>query len=191
MAWVPPGVEVKAPEHWPLARGEVKHVGDPVAVVVGEDRYAVVDAAEEVVVDYDPLPVVVDPEAALEEGSPLVHEEFGTNKSHEWSSAAATSRRAWPRPTSSSSGASSTTARPARRSSRARCSPSTAAGDLTLWTSTQIPHFVRSFLPARAGIAEDRIRVIAPDVGGGFGSKLQIYGEEAPWPARREARAAR
>src|SRR5207244_3157255 len=69
MVWVPPGVEVKTPEHWPLAKGEVKHVGDPVAVVIGEDRYGVVDAAEQVVVEYDPLPVVVDPEAALEEGS--------------------------------------------------------------------------------------------------------------------------
>ena len=65
MAWVPPGVEVKTPEHWPLARGEVKHVGQAVAVVFGEDKYAVVDAAAAVVVSYEPLPVVVDPEAAL------------------------------------------------------------------------------------------------------------------------------
>src|SRR5207249_351375 len=56
MAWVPPGVEVRTPEHWPLARGAVKHVGDPVAVVISDDRYAAVDAAEQVVVDYDPLP---------------------------------------------------------------------------------------------------------------------------------------
>ena len=85
MVWVPPEVEVKTPEHWPLARGAVKHVGDPVAVVVGEDKYAVVDAAEDVIVEYDPLPAVVDPEAALEDGSPLVWDEFGTNQTHEWS----------------------------------------------------------------------------------------------------------
>jgi carbon-monoxide dehydrogenase large subunit len=85
MAWVPPGVEVKRPEHWPLARGKVCHVGDPVAVVVGEDRYAVVDAAEDVIVEYDPLPVVVDPERALDEGAPVIHEQLGDNKSHEWS----------------------------------------------------------------------------------------------------------
>src|ERR1700749_5069834 len=66
MAWVPPGVEVNTPEHWVLAKGEVKHAGDPVALVVGSSRYAVVDAAEDVVVQYDPLPVVTDPEAALE-----------------------------------------------------------------------------------------------------------------------------
>ena len=73
------------PGDWPLAKGVVKYVGQPIAVVVGSDKYAVVDAAEQVVVEYDPLPVVVDPEAALENGAPLVHEEFGTNQSHEWS----------------------------------------------------------------------------------------------------------
>ena len=65
MVWSPPGVEIHTPEYWPLARGQVKHVGDPVAVVVGTDRYSVVDAAEQVVVEYEPLPVVVDPEKAL------------------------------------------------------------------------------------------------------------------------------
>ena len=84
MAWVPPGVDVNNPEHWALARGVVNHVGDPVAIVIGEDRYAVSDAVEDVVVEYDPLPVVVDAEAALE-GGPLVHEALGTNKVHEWS----------------------------------------------------------------------------------------------------------
>ena len=95
MAWVPPGVEVKTPEHWPLAKGEVKYVGQGVAVVVGEDKYAVVDAAEQVFVEYDPLPVVVDPEKALEDGSPLVHEEFGTNQTHEWSIGGGDMDAAW------------------------------------------------------------------------------------------------
>src|SRR6185503_15781479 len=78
MAWVPPGVEVNTPDHWVLAKDEVKHVGDPVALVVGDDRYAVVDAAEEVFVEYDPLPVVVDPEAALEGDSRVLHAALGT-----------------------------------------------------------------------------------------------------------------
>ena len=85
MAWVPPGVTVNTPDHWVLAKGEVKHVGDPVALVVGDDRYAVVDAAEDVVVEYDPLPGGHRPEKALEAGSPLVHEKFGTNKVCDWS----------------------------------------------------------------------------------------------------------
>ena len=95
MAWVPPGVEVKAPETWPLASGKVKYVGQAVAVVVGSDKYGVVDAAEQVVVEYDPLPVVVDPEKALEAGSPLVHEEFGTNKTHEWTIGGGDMDAAW------------------------------------------------------------------------------------------------
>src|SRR3954454_6238653 len=84
MAWVPPGVEVKTPEHWPLARGKVCHVGDPVAVVVAETKYGAADAIEDVIVEYDPLPVVVDMEAALEPGSPVIHEQFGSNHSYDW-----------------------------------------------------------------------------------------------------------
>src|SRR6202789_1252025 len=72
MAWAPPGVEVANPPHWPLARGEDKHDGGPVAVVMGSGRYGVADAAEEVIVEYDPLPAVVDPEAAIA-GGPFVH----------------------------------------------------------------------------------------------------------------------
>ena len=77
-------MEINTPDNWPLKRGEVKHVGDPVAVVVGRERYSVVDAAEQVVVEYDPKPVVTDPERALEDGSPLVWEQFGSNRVHEW-----------------------------------------------------------------------------------------------------------
>jgi carbon-monoxide dehydrogenase large subunit len=85
MVWVPPGVEVRVPDHWPLARGKVGYVGQAVAVVLGRDKYGVVDAAEQVVVEYDPLPAVVDPEKALEDGAPIIHEEYGTNKVFEWS----------------------------------------------------------------------------------------------------------
>ena len=84
MVWSPPGVEIRTPDFWPLSRGEVKYVGEAVAVVVGTDRYSVVDAAEEVVVEYDPLPVVIDPEKALEDTSSLVWEQFGTNQTHQW-----------------------------------------------------------------------------------------------------------
>ena len=85
MAWVPPGIEVNNPPHWAIAKDEVHHVGDPVALVIGSDRYAVVDAAEQVLVEYDPLPVVTDIETALEDGADLVHADLGTNKCHEWS----------------------------------------------------------------------------------------------------------
>ena len=84
MIWAPAGVEIKTPEHWPLATGAVKHVGDPVAIVIGTDRYSVNDAVEDVIVEYEALPAIVEPEAALEQGSPLVWDSFGTNKTHEW-----------------------------------------------------------------------------------------------------------
>ncbi len=178
MAWVPPDVEVKAPEHWPLARAEVCHVGDPVAVVIGEDRYSVVDAAEEVLVEYEPLPVVVDMEAALEDGSPLVHESLGTNRSHEWSIGGGDLDGAF-------ADAEVVVERRIvnHRTAGTAIEPRGTIADwrqdsLTLWTSTQIPHLVRLQLAGMLGVSEDRLRVIAPDVGGGFGSKLNVYGEE-------------
>jgi aerobic carbon-monoxide dehydrogenase large subunit len=178
MAWVPPGVEINTPEHWPLARGAVKHVGDPVAVVLGTDRYSVVDAAEEVLVEYDPLPVVTEPEAALEEGSPLVWEQFGTNRTHEWSLGGGDLE----------AGFAEADVVIERRVVNHRTSGAPIegrgvlaeyrAGNLTVWSSSQIPHLVRLFLAGELGMREDRIRVVAPEVGGGFGTKLQHYGEE-------------
>ncbi len=186
MAWVPPGVEVNNPEHWPLARGEVKHVGDPVAVVLGDDRYAVVDATEDVVVQYDPLPVVTDPEAALQ-GPPYVHEQLGTNKVHEWSLPGGDLEAGFAE-------ADVVVERRVvnHRTAGAPIEPRGVLADhradqLTLWSSTQVPHFVRLFLSLLLGISEERVRVIAPEVGGGFGSKLQVYGEEvlAAWCSRK------
>jgi carbon-monoxide dehydrogenase large subunit len=178
MVWVPPGVEVKTPEHWPLARGEVNHVGDPVAVVVGSDRYSVIDAAEQVIVDYDELPAVVDPEKALEDGAPLVHESLGTNKTHEWSLGGGDLDAAF---------ADADVVverrivnhRTAGAAIEGRgCIADWRADSVTLWTSTQIPHLVRLFLAGELGVSEEKIRVVAPEVGGGFGSKLNHYGEE-------------
>jgi carbon-monoxide dehydrogenase large subunit len=179
MVWAPPGVEIKTPEHWPLKRGEVKHVGDPVAVVVATSRHLAVDAAEEVVVDYDPKPALVDPEAALEDGAPLVWEQFGTNKTHEWAvsggdidarlaEADVVVERRY------------VNHRTVGAPIEPRCSIGEIRGDkLTLYSTTQVPHIARFVISGMLGIPEDRLRVIAPDVGGGFGSKLQVYGEEA------------
>ncbi|MHB8696067.1 MAG: xanthine dehydrogenase family protein molybdopterin-binding subunit [Solirubrobacteraceae bacterium] len=186
MAWAPPGIEINNPPHWPLARGTVKHVGDPVAVVLGEDRYAVVDAAEDVVVEYEPLPVVTDPEAALN-GAPFVHEELGTNKVHEWSLAGGDLEAGF-------ADAEVTIERRVinHRIAGAPIEPRGVladyrAGSMTLYTSTQVPHFVRLFAALLLGISEERVRVVAPEVGGGFGAKLQVCGEEilACWCSRR------
>jgi aerobic carbon-monoxide dehydrogenase large subunit len=186
MAWVPPGVDVANPPHWPLAKGEVNHVGDPVAVVIGEDRYAVVDAAEQVVVEYDPLPVVTDVEAALA-GGPFVHEDLGSNKVHEWSLGGGDVDAALAE-------ADVVVERRVvnHRTAGAAIEPRGVladyrAGSLTLHSSTQVPHFLRLFLALQLGMSEERVRAIAPEVGGGFGSKLQIYGEEIllAWASRK------
>jgi carbon-monoxide dehydrogenase large subunit len=190
MAWVPPGVEVKTPDHWVLAKGEVKHVGDPVALVVGNDRYEVVDAAEDVLVEYDPLPVVTDPEAALEAGSALVHEQFGTNKICEWSLGGGDLE----------AGFAEADVIIERRIVNHRIAGGAIeprgvlaewrADKLTVWSSTQVPHFLRLFLSILLGISEDRVRVIAPEVGGAFGSKLNIYAEEigCAWASQKLGR---
>ncbi|MEA2312157.1 MAG: aerobic carbon-monoxide dehydrogenase large subunit [Solirubrobacteraceae bacterium] len=191
MAWVPPGVEIKTPEHWPLAKGEVKYVGQGVAVVVGEDKYAVVDAAEQVLVEYDPLPVVVDPEKALADDSVLVHPEFGTNQTHEWTIGGGDMDAAW----------AEADVIVERRIVNHRtagtpieprvCIADYRAGSLTLHLTSQNPHLIRLFMAGEMGMTEDNIRVIAPDVGGGFGVKITHYPEEivAAWVSRKVGRA--
>jgi carbon-monoxide dehydrogenase large subunit len=178
MAWSPPGVEIHTPENWPLQRGAVKHVGDPVAVVVGTDRYSVVDAAEDIVVEYDALPVVVDPERALEEGAPLVWDQFGTNRTHEYKVAGGDIDAAL---------AEADVVVEHRlvnhRTAGAPIEPRGVVADprgdkITLYSATQIPHIARFILSLLTGIPEDKLRIVAPDVGGSFGSKLQVYPEE-------------
>src|ERR671935_219234 len=161
--------------------------GDPVALVIGDDRYAVVDAAEDVLVEYDPLPVVTDPEAALEPGSPLVHEQFGTNKICEWSLGSGDLEAGF---------AEADVIIERRivnhRTAGAAIEPRGVVAEwradrLTVWSSTQVPHFLRLFLSILLGISEDRVRVVAPEVGGAFGSKLNIYAEEigCAWASRK------
>jgi carbon-monoxide dehydrogenase large subunit len=186
VAWAPPGVEVNTPEHYPLAKGTVNHVGDPVAAVIGVDRYAVVDAAEEVLVDYEPLPVVMDLEEALKD-EVVIHEALGTNKSHEWSLGGGDIE----------AGMREADVVIERRIVNHRVSGAAIepravlaeyrAGNLTIWSSTQVPHFLRNIVAALLGMSADRVRAIAPEVGGGFGSKLQIYGEEVfcAWAASK------
>jgi carbon-monoxide dehydrogenase large subunit len=179
MVWAPPGVDIHTPVNWPLARGEVKHVGQAVAVVIGTDKYGVVDAAEDVFVEYDPRPAVVDMEAALEDSSPLVWDQFGTNKTHDWGVAGGDAEQAI-------AAADLVVERRIvnHRTAGTPIEPRSTIADprgdeLTIWSTTQIPHIARFVLSGMLGIPEDKLRVIAPHVGGGFGSKLQVYGEEA------------
>ncbi|MFF3947027.1 xanthine dehydrogenase family protein molybdopterin-binding subunit [Streptomyces sp. NPDC001902] len=180
-AW-PVTEDIVLPEHPPVAVDEVRHTGDPVAVVVARDRYAAADALEAIDVDYEPLPPVLDMEAALAEGSPLVHADKGTNRCYTWPLA---------------TGEDYATVRERadvvlrRRFVQQRLIPNAmepravvavppdTSDQYTLYSATQIPHIVRVMMAVVTGIPEHRLRVVAPDVGGGFGSKLQVYGEEA------------
>jgi carbon-monoxide dehydrogenase large subunit len=193
MVWAPPGVEVKVPEHWPLAKGKVGYVGQAVAVVLGADKYGVIDAAEKVIVDYDPLPAVVDVEKALEDGSPVIHEEYGTNKCFEWSLGGGDIEAAL-RDADVVVERRVVNHRTAGGAIEPRASLADyRAGNLTLWSSTQIPHILRLLLSMQLGMSEEKIRVVAPEVGGGFGSKLNCYPEEVLvcWASRKLGRAVK
>src|SRR6266487_3226607 len=171
----------KAPKHTVLAGQRAYFVGHPVAVAVARERASARDALDLIEVEYDPLPVVSDPEKALEKDSPLTHPELGTNLAFTWVLAQGDLNGAF---------------RQADHVIHQRmihqrlipmaieprgCVASWHAGEgsLTLWTSTQIPHLIRTLLPGMIGVAENKIRVVAPEVGGGIGSKLNLYAEEA------------
>jgi carbon-monoxide dehydrogenase large subunit len=180
---------LKIPNHHPLAKEQVRYVGEPVVAVVAESLPAARDAAELVEIDYEPLPAVVDMEKALTGKSPLVHEEFKTNLAFTHviknGDVAAAFRRA------------DAVVKQRIVNQRLAPIPMETRGvlaqwlpgekQLTVWTSTQIPHLAKTQIALMLGLAETSVRVIAPEVGGGFGSKLNVYGEEAvvPWLAMK------
>ncbi len=173
--------DIKIPDHWPLARGEVNHAGDGVAVVVSADRYAAADALEFIDVDYEVLPAVVDVEAALGDGSPLVHEDLGTNECYVWPLGTGDIDQAFEEADVVVSGRYvQQRLIPSPIEPRAVVvNPEPATGSLTVYSSTQVPHFVKDILALMCSVPETRLRVVAPDVGGGFGGKLNVYAEEA------------
>ena len=181
---VPCGADMpgmKAPRHTVLAGDRVYFVGHPVAVVVAADPYIARDAVDAIDIDYEPLPVVTDPEAALAPDAVLTHPDLGTNICYTHVLTGGDIDDAF------------------RRADRVikqrivhqRLTPmpieprgvvaSYHAGEesLTIWTSTQVPHLVRTLLPDMLAIPENKLRIIAPEVGGGFGAKLNVYAEEA------------
>jgi carbon-monoxide dehydrogenase large subunit len=176
-----PMPDQKAPKHTVLASDRVYFVGHAVAIVVAKNRAIAQDALDLIEVDYDPLPVVTNPEKALEKDSPLTHPELGSNVAFTWSVATGNLEEAFKK---------------ADRVIKQRmvhqrltpmaieprgCVASFHPGDgtLTLWTSTQIPHLIRTLLPGMINVPENKMRIVAPEVGGGFGSKLNLYIEEA------------
>jgi carbon-monoxide dehydrogenase large subunit len=160
-----------------LAQDKVRYVGEPVAVLVAEDRYVAEDALGLVEVDYEPLPAVASAEAALAEGAPVLHDETNLVELLEYATGDATAIERAPHRLS----ARFRTQRHAGMPLETRgCVAEWDAGRsaITLHSSTQVPHAVKRDLARYLDLPESGVRVVAPDVGGAFGTKLQIYPEE-------------
>ena len=174
--------EQKTPFHPPIVTDEVRYLGDVVAVVVASDRYTAKDALELIEVEYDELPVVTDMEAALADDAPLVHEDLETNECFVWAAEGGNVDEVF--------GEGGADVVVEERYIQQRLIPNAIEPRATVatqepghnsyvvYTSTQVPHLAKIVLSLATGIPENEIRVIAPDVGGGFGSKLNIYREE-------------
>jgi len=188
------GTPMRMAPHPALAYDKACHVGDAVAVVIAETLAAARDAAEEVDVDYEVLPAVADPAKAQGPGAPQIHEVAPGNTIYQWSLGDAAATDAAFRSALHVTRLDFVNNRlvPNAIEPRAAVAEHDAGTDsLTLWQTTQNPHVARLVLAAFIGLApEHKLRVIAPDVGGGFGSKIFIYPEEvvALWAARRLGR---
>ena len=180
-AWLIPNSALKTVPYPAIAKDVVRYVGDAVAVVVAENSYQAQDALDLIDVQYDPLPVVIDPQKAMEPGAPQVHEDAPGNQAFHWVL---------------SVGDIDTTFDKAEvvvkeRIVQQRLIPNAmeprsavaqfvwATGELTLWTTVQAPHIARFLCSVVSGVPEDKLRVIAPEVGGGFGSKVPFYPDYA------------
>ncbi len=183
-AWLIPNSDLKTPAHPALAVDTVRYVGDGVAVVVAEDRYTAQDAAALIRVEYAPLPAVVDQQKALEPGAPQVHADVPNNLAFRWAVAGGDAAAAFEE-------AERTGIVVRQRFVNQRLIPNaieprsvvarynSGSGELTVWYTTQNPHIARFLMCVVTGIPEQKIRIIAPEVGGGFGSKIPFYADEA------------
>src|SRR5262245_9904811 len=176
-AWLLPNSELKIAKYQQLATDVVRYVGECVAVVVAETRYQAQDALELIDVDYQELTATVDPRKAAQKGAPQLHADIPGNQAFHWTVAGGDIDAAFAKadvvvkdriiqqrliPT-------------ARETRGAVAKYTQATGELTLWNTTQNPHIVRFLASLIAGVPEDKLRVIAPEVGGGFGSKIATY----------------
>ena len=168
----------------PLAEDKVRFFGDPVAVVIAEDRYTARDARDLIEVDYEPLPAAIDVEKAMQPGAPLLYEEFGTNVAFSMHPPTEEIDKVFEQ-TKADGGVVVK-----ERIVNQRLAPvpietrgvvaeyHKALKTLNIWSSSQIPHLLRNILAATVGLPQHQVRVIVPEVGGGFGCKLNVYPEE-------------
>ncbi len=185
--------EFHNPPRQALSTDKVRHVGDPVAVVVADDPYTAVDAAEVVFVDYEVLDAVTDPIAAAKgDDATIIHEDFGTNIAFKWEESGGDVDAAF--------AAAEVTVDldiVNQRLIPMAMEPRTTVAayhaeteEFTIWASTQIPHSIKDEVSAIFGLPADKFRVITPEVGGGFGAKSNVYNDEvlAPFMARHLGR---
>ena len=180
-AW-PVTEDMKNPAHLPVAVGKANYAGDIVAVVVAQSRYAAADGLEGVVVDYEPLDAVATMEAARSDDV-VIHDDLDTNVCYEWAHPGND-------PDAMAAAFEGATHHitetylqqrliPAAMEPRGVAAvPAPHNGDITLYSSTQIPHILKVMASITLGLPEQKVRVVAPSVGGGFGSKLDVYAEE-------------
>jgi aerobic carbon-monoxide dehydrogenase large subunit len=185
------GTQMKMAPHPALANGKACHVGDPVAVVIAETLAQAKDAAEKVTVDYEVLPAVADPAKAQAAGAPQIHDMASGNTIYQWHLGDAKAIEAAFQSAKHVTKLDIVNNRLVPNAIEPRAAIAeydTGTGNFTLWNTTQNPHVARLVIAAFVGMApEHKLRVIAPDVGGGFGSKIFIYPEEvvALWASRR------
>ena len=191
LAPMPIGTPFPSPAHRAVAVDVVRYVGDPVAVVVASDRYVARDAADAIVVDYDPLPAVVDAELAMQGRPVVIHNGFPNNLAVALVPSGTGVDAAGNVDDSAVNKAfDDAEVVISQRMVNQRLAPNAieprgvvahyepGKGSMTIWSSTQNPHILRSFIAAMNGMGQDQVRAIAPEVGGGFGSKINIYAEE-------------
>ena len=190
---MPVGTPFPAPDHYPAAFDSVRYVGEPVAVVVAADRYQARDAADAIVVDIEELPALVDPRRAMDDGAPRIHEDFANNIAvGDLHAGTGTNPETGAVEDDTALDAAFANAEVvvSQRMHNQRLIPTAmetrgclahferAKAEMTFWSSTQNPHTARLFLSAAVGLGEHQVRVIAPEVGGGFGAKINVYGED-------------
>ncbi len=171
--------DIVMPDFPSLAKGKVRQVGDCVAVVLATDAKHAADALEAIDVEYEPLDAIVDMEAALAPDSPLLHEDAGTNQCYVYNLGGGYDDAKAKADVVVKRRFINQRLIPAFMEPRSVvAAPMGMSDEITVWSSTQIPHILRVLIALVTGIPENNLRIVAPDVGGGFGGKLQIYREE-------------
>ncbi len=180
-AWNVPNCDLKVPAHPLLAHDTVRYVGDGIALVVAESRASARDALDLIDVDYEPLDAVVDPEKATQAEAPQVHADVPANIAFTWRVSGGEVEKAFAEtPVKVEQRIVHQRLQPTAIEPRAAvASYNSGTGQLTLWVTSQNPHIHRFLCSVMLKLPEHRIRVISPEVGGGFGSKIPVYADEA------------